>query len=71
MPYVIKIAIIAARNIDASFTPVPEETVTSANPRNVLRLTLERMFKLCLKRKVLVKKIDLKYSKEIVLHASS
>jgi hypothetical protein len=37
MPSVIKLAIIAARDIAASFTPVPAEPVMSANPRNVIR----------------------------------
>jgi hypothetical protein len=36
MPSVIKLAIIAARNIGASFMPVPAESGTSANPSNVI-----------------------------------
>jgi len=36
MPSVIKLAIIAARNIEASFTPVLAEPGTSANPSNVI-----------------------------------
>jgi hypothetical protein len=43
MPSVINLAILELRNIEASFTPVPEETVTSANPREV-RLNFKALF---------------------------